>query len=71
MIVFMGVGLKFKLPKPPISIPRMKNQSALKVDLAKAPQSDPLLPDKAIRVDLPTYPAFTPDERKHGYDLPP
>jgi len=69
MVVFMGVGLKFKLPKPPTSIQRMKNQGALKVDLTNAPQSNPFPPDEADRVDLPTYPPFTPDERKHGYIL--
>ena len=47
----------------------MKNQGALKIDLTNAPQSNPFPPDKAERVDLPTYPPFTPDERKHGYIL--
>ncbi|MFC1904389.1 hypothetical protein ACFLXT_01285, partial [Chloroflexota bacterium] len=69
MIIFMGVGLKFQLPKPPISIQRMKNQSALKIDLTNAPQSNPFPPDEAMRVDFPDYPPFTPDERKHGYIL--
>lgn len=70
MIVFMGVGLKFQLPKTLArSIQRMKNQGALKIDLTNAPQSNPLPPDKTERVDLPTYPPFTPDERKHGYIL--
>jgi len=69
MVVFMGVGLKFKLPKPPISIQRMKNQGALKIDLTNAPHSDPFPPNDAMSVDLPTYPPFTPDERKHGYIL--
>ena len=69
MIVFMGVGLKFQLPRPPISIQRMKNQGALRVDLTNAPQSNPFPPDKTERVDLPTYPPFTPDEQKHGYIL--
>jgi hypothetical protein len=69
MVVFMGVGLKVKLPKPPISIQRMKNQGALKIDHAKAPHSNPFPPDDAVSVDLPTYPPFTSDERKQGYIL--
>ncbi|MFC1904525.1 hypothetical protein ACFLXT_01990 [Chloroflexota bacterium] len=71
LIVFMGVGLKCQLPEPPISLQRMKNQGALKVDLTKAPQSNPFPHDKAMRVDLPDYPPFTSDERKHGYILSP
>ena len=69
MIVFMGVGLKFQLPTPPISIQRMKNQGALKVDLTNASQNNPFPPDKTVRVDFPDYPPFTSDERKHGYIL--
>jgi hypothetical protein len=70
MIVFMGVGFKFQLPKASsTSIQRMKKQGALKIDLTNAPQSNPFPPEKAERVDLPTYPPFTPDERKHGYIL--
>ena len=69
MIVFMGVGLKFQLPTPPISIQRMKNQGALKVDLTNASQSNPFPPDKTVRVDFPDYPPFTSDEQKHGYIL--
>ena len=69
MVVFMGVGLKFKMLKLPISIQRMKNQGALKIDLTNAPQRNPFPPDEANRVDLPTYPPFTPDEQKHGYIL--
>ena len=69
MIVFMGVGLKFQLPRPPLSVQRMKNQGALKIDLANAPHSNPFPPDKAMSVDLPTYHPFTSDERKHGFIL--
>ncbi|MFC2003635.1 hypothetical protein ACFLV4_06830 [Chloroflexota bacterium] len=69
MIVFMGVGLKFQLPRPPISIQRMKNQSALKIDLTNAPHSNPFPPENTVRVDFPDYLPFTPDERKHGYIL--
>jgi hypothetical protein len=69
MIVFMGVGLKFQLPRPPLSVQRMKNQGALKIDLTNAPQKNPVPPDKAMSVDLPTYPSFTSDEQKHGFIL--
>lgn len=70
MIVFMGVGLKFRFPKTfSRSIQRMKNQHALLVDLTNAPQSNPFPRDEATRVDFPVYPPFTPDEQKHGYVL--
>ncbi|MFC1933702.1 hypothetical protein ACFLUK_02495 [Chloroflexota bacterium] len=70
MIVFMGVGLKIQFPGTSHrTIPRMKNESTLKVDLTNAPHSNPFPPDKALRVDFPDYPPFTPDERKHGYIL--
>jgi hypothetical protein len=69
MIVFMGVGLKFILPKPPRSIQGMKNESALKVDVANARQHSSFIPDKGMRVDLPPYPPATSAEQEHGYIL--
>ncbi len=57
------------MPRPPRSVQRMKNQGALKIDLTNAPQRNPFPPEKAERVDLPTYAPFTQDERKHGYIL--
>lgn len=69
MIVFMGVGLKFQLPKPPISVQRMKNQGALIIDRTNAPQDNPIPSDNAMRADTPDFPPFTSDEQKHGHIL--
>lgn len=69
IIVFMGVGLKFQFPNIHMTPQGMKNQGTLKIDLTNAPQSSPFPPDKAERVDFPTYPPFTPAEREQGYVL--
>ncbi|MFC1953409.1 hypothetical protein ACFLWR_04690 [Chloroflexota bacterium] len=69
LIVFMGVGLKFQLPKPPMSVQRMKNQGALKIDRTNASQDNPFPLDKAMRADTPDYPPYTSDEQKHGHIL--
>jgi len=69
-VVFTGVGLVVKFPGTVrISIQRMRNQGALKVDLTNAPQINPFRREGSQRIDGPDYPVITPDEQRQGHVL--